>query len=124
MGGFISEHKNDFIFVLVGLALGLLSWYVFSTRADVSDNRERVDAITNQLDTTGKELQNTATGLNNVQQAVDRSTERVVRSETTIREVQTRTNNDTAILEQSTELIDNSQRIISAVRQRGASQAK
>ena len=104
--------------------LAFFGWYMFSVGKDVSDNRNRVDAITNQLNQTGKELQDTAAGLNNVQQAVDRSIERVERSETIIREVQVRTDNDTAIINESAGLIDDSQRIISTVRQRGTGEAQ
>lgn len=113
-------------FVYAGIALLLIfgGWYLFSVGKDVSDNRNRVDAITNQLNQTGKELQNTAAGLNNVQQAVNRSAERVERSETIIREVQVRTDNDTAIINESAGLIDDSQRIISTVRQRGTGEAQ
>ena len=104
--------------------LAFFGWYMFSVGKDVSDNRNRVDAITNQLNQTGKELQNTAAGLNNVQQAVDRSVERTIRTETIVREVQVRTDNDTAIINESSKLIDDSQRIISEVRQRGTGEAQ
>ena len=104
--------------------LAFFGWYMFSVGKDVSDNRNRVDAITNQLNQTGKELQNTAAGLNNIEQAVDRSVERVERSETIIREVQVRTDNDTAIISESAGLINDSQRIISEVRQRGTGEAQ
>ena len=104
--------------------LAFFGWYMFSVGKDVSDNRNRVDAITNQLNQTGKELQNTAAGLNNIEQAVDRSVERVERSETVIREVQVRTDNDTAIISESAGLINDSQRIISEVRQRGTGEAQ
>ena len=120
----VQIDKKYFIYAGVIVLLILGGWYLFSVGKDVSDNRNRVDAITNQLNTTGKELQNTAAGLNNIQQAVNRSAERVERSETIIREVQVRTDNDTSIINESANLIDDSQRIISTVRQRGTSGAQ
>ena len=120
----VQIDKKYFIYAGVIVLLILGGWYLFSVGKDVSDNRNRVDAITNQLNTTGKELQNTAAGLNNIQQAVNRSAERVERSETIIREVQVRTDNDTSIINESSKLIDDSQRIISTVRQRGTSEAQ
>ena len=116
--------KKYFIYAGVALFLIFGGWYLFSVGKDVSDNRNRVDTITNQLNQTGKELQNTAAGLNNIEQAVDRSVERVERSETVIREVQVRTDNDTAIISESAGLINDSQRIISEVRQRGTGEAQ
>ena len=116
--------KKYFIYAGVALFLIFGGWYLFSVGKDVSDNRNRVDTITNQLNQTGKELQDTAAGLNNVQQAVDRSVERTIRTETIVREVQVRTDNDTAIINESSKLIDDSQRIVSAVRQRGTSEAQ
>ena len=120
----VQIDKKYFVYAGIAVLLIFGGWYLFSIGKDVSDNRNRVDAITNQLNQTGKELQNTAAGLNNVQQTVNRSAERVERSETIIREVQVRTDNDTAIINESAGLIDDSQRIISAVRQRGKSEAK
>ena len=116
--------KKYFIYAGVALFLILGGWYLFSVGKDVSDHGNRVDTITSQLNQTGKELQDTAAGLNNVKQAVDRSVERTIRTETIVREVQVRTDNDTEIINESSKLIDDSQRIVSAVRQRGTSEAQ
>ena len=120
----ITNNQKYIACLLAGAILVGIAWYVFSGGGNVSDNGDGAGAVTNQLDKTGKELQNTAAGLNNVQQAVNRSAERVERSETIIREVQVRTDNDAAIISESASLIDDSQRIISAVRQRGTSEAQ
>ncbi len=120
----ITNNQKYIAFLLVGMLLMGGAWNVLSGGGDVSDNGVGAGAVTNQLDQTGKELQDTAAGLNNVKQAVDRSVERVERSETIIREVQVRTDNDAAVLSESAGLITDSQRIISTVRQRGKSETK
>ena len=116
----IQIDKKYILYVGLGIVLIFLWWYVFSIGKDVSDQRNRADAVAGELDQTRKQLQDTAAGLKNLQQTIDRNIRTVERTETIVREVQSRTANDAAILAESSKLIDDSQRIISTVRQRGA----
>lgn len=124
MEGFWNENKNTILLICIGIVLGIVGWYVFCLREDVSDQRDRANAVTEQLNETGKQLQDTATGLQSIQQAINRGTIVNNRTETIIREVQSRTDNDTAILNESSKLITDSKSIISAIRERGAIQTE
>lgn len=129
MEGFLNEKTKKYLLIGAGVVLiGFTCWFVFCFGAndggDVSNNGGGANAVTEQLDTTGKHLQDTVTGLDNIEQAVDRSSERIIRSETIIREVQVRTDSDEKLAGESAELINDSKRIVSEVRQRGKSQAR
>lgn len=113
--------KQKAVLVASGLLIvALLGWYLFSLGQDVQHNRERTDAVAGQLKQTGTELQNTAAGLKHVEQTIGRSVGTVNRVETVVREVQVRTQHDAAVINESAKLINDSQRIVSAVRARGA----
>jgi hypothetical protein len=120
-GGLFAKYKGYVIGIVVFLGVG---WYLFGIGESLSDNRNRVDTITKQLDSTGKELQNTSDGLKHVQQAIDGNIRTINHTETIVREVQTRTNNDAAIIGESSKLITDSERLIQTVRERGAVETK